>query len=1004
MNVSFWFGFLLIWLPHRGTTQPSSPDFENISIKNGLVDDHILSVFQDSKGFVWIGTYAGLHRYDGYTFRVFTQDAPAYHHRNLIANNTVYTIIEDRHHTLWIGTEQGLSHYDPATDRFTNYYSDAGQPERGPSHDNIRCLYEDDEGFIWLGTYGGGLNRFDPRTQEFVHFTKDGTFLPSPRINDFYVDKNQRFWIGTEGDGLVGFDRPGDRFEYFRHYPDDTTSLANDVVNKIVEDKSGKLWVGTWGGGVCRFDPQHNTFTRYGYDPETPGTLRSDIVRSLLEDSRGQLWLATLGGGLSLYDRAADRFTTYRADPENPSGLSNDKLWTLFEDRSGLLWVGTYGSGLDVLNPAIDDFVHYERSASPSAQRLSSNQITAFCETQDGPVWIGTIDGGINILDPRTGTISRFDKLREQPMTAMRTLYEDQDRNVWIGTDQGLYCYNPTQDRLKHYRHDSHRPQSIGASGVYCLAQDQDKTLWVGTWESGLHRLEAAEIRKEDPQAAVFQHYRHQLTDSTGLSSDKVWSLHVDKNQDVWVGTDRSLDKLDQATGTFAHLGAMNAGKIIEDEAGVLWVATFGQGIARFNPKTNDLRYYNQLEYIDINLVLDMVLDEHETLWVGSIDGVTKFNTRTEEFVNLDLSHELKQNEYEINVMTQLSTGELMLGGDFGIDRFDPAKIDVQKAVPPVELTDFRVFNQSVTVGDPENEAVLNQTIAYTDEITLTHRESLITLTFAALHFVSQDKHRYAYQLDGFDSEWKYTRADQRQVTYTNLPSGTYTFRLKGATREGPWSAERTLRLTVAPPFWATLPFKVLVVGLLVVGGAALYRRRVRAERNRVAWQHRAEKMMREREIIKLQNEKLHAELEHKKKELASTSLHNIHQNEELSHIRNELTAVFANVEGAPQKHKVKKLLESVDRHIEEADHWMHFEKNVNLLHNNFLQRFTEAYPRLTHKDLKICAFIRMNFDNKEIARMLNITPESLGVSRTRIRKKIDLDRRTYLNDLIVRF
>ena len=964
--------------------------------------DHILCVFQDTEGFIWVGTFAGLHRYDGYSFRVFNREAPLYHHQNMIADNTVYAILEDRHHTLWIGTERGLSRYNPETDRFTNYYPDAANPARGPSHENIRCIYEDDQGYLWLGTYGGGLNRFNPATETFDHFKQEGdsTFLPSNLINDFYVDKNQQFWIGTEGDGLVLFNHRQDTFTYFRHHPQEPTSISSDVVNKIIEDKTGKLWVGTWGGGVCQFDPEQRIFKRYDDRPESR-SLKSDVVRSLLEDSKGQLWLATFGGGLSQYDRATDSFVTYASDYENPSSLSNNILWTLFEDRHGLLWVGTYGSGLDILKPAQEGFVHYETQGS---QTLSSNQISAFCEATDGRIWIGTIDGGINRLDRTTDRITPVDILPEHPMTTIRTIFEDQEENLWIGTDQGLYYYEVSRGVVKSYQHDPDNPASISRNGVYCIAQDPQENIWVGSWDTGLNRLDAAEYRKENPAEAVFQHYQHQDADSTSLSSNKVWALYSDKNGDLWCGTEKSLDRLKPDRMDFSHTGSMNVGKIIEDEAGIFWLGTYGQGIARFNPKNNELRFYNQLEHLDINLVLDMELDEQENLWMGSIDGITRFNTRTEQFTNLDLTNELKRNEYEINDMIRLSSGEFVVGGDFGVDIFDPAKVRAREDAPTVVLTDFQIANQSVPVGEWQEKVMLSKSITYTPEVNLTHHENLIAIEFAALYFSSQDQHLYAYKLEGYDTEWTYTRSDARKATYTNLPPGTYTFRVKGATREGNWSPERTLQLTVATPFWHRLSFKLLALAMFVAAMALLFTKKYQLEKNRVYWQFEAERTCRENEIVMLQYEKLHTELEHHRKELASSSLYNMHKDEELTNIRNELGSVLTKVKGSGQEHGIKKLIAAIDRNTEVANNWEHFEKNVNLLHDGFLQRFTEAYPKLTHKDLKICAFIRMNFDNKEIASMLNITPESLGVSRTRIRKKINLDRNTYLNDLIVRF
>lgn len=1003
MKAWLWFSIMGILAFQHAFSQSSTVGFRHISIKDGLVGDHILCIFQDSKGFIWIGTFAGLHRYDGYDFKVFNRDIPPYHHENFIADNTVFSIIEDHNHKLWIGTEKGLSRYDPALDSFTNYYPDPMHPERGPSHENIRCMYEDQQGMIWIGTYGGGINQFDPESGLFHHYTKgDGTNLPANRINTFYVDKTGRFWIGTEGQGLVQFNTQTEKFTYYKHEPDNIHSLSNDIVNTIIEDKYGKLWVATWGGGVCCFDIKKQSFKRYFYHSNATHQLKSSIVRSLLEDSRGRLWLTTFGGGLSLYDRKKDNFITYEADNNDPSGLSSNLLWTIFEDRSGILWIGTHGSGIDILNMSKEGFHHYEYSKD--GKGLSSTKISELSELHNNEVWIGTMDSGINILNRSTANIRYFDLLQEKPFTTIRVIFEDADRHIWIGTDEGLYQYIPEKNRLKKYQHDSDNPASININGVYCIAQDNQKRIWAATWDSGLNCLEESEYRKNDEKEAVFRHYLHDPEDSTTISSNKIWTIYEDNNGDLWCGTERSLDYFDKSGDTFVHKGTMNVGRIIEDQAGIFWIGTYGQGVARFNPKDDRIKYFNQLTNIDINLVLDMVADEEDNLWIGSIDGITRFNTRNETFVNLDLTTELKKNEYEINVFKQLSDGSFAIGGDWGVDIFDPQKVKMQSAVPTVELTDFRIFNESVPVGLWKGQQVLDKTIAYSEDVHLTFRENLILIEFATLYYVSQDKHLYAYKLEGFDENWIYTDPDNRKAIYMNLDPGDYTFRVKGATREGVWSRERTLKLHIAPPVWKTVWFRLGFFILLIFGAITFYRMRIKLVRKKERWRHNTDKMYKEQEIIKLRNEKLDAELEHKKKELASSTLHNMHKNEELGHVRDEIKVVLARLKDDSEKKRLKKVVEAIDNSISNADNWESFEQNFNLLHGDFLKRLMATYPKLTHKDLKICAFIRMNFDNKEIARMLNITPESLGVSRSRIRKKMNLDKNIYLNDLIMRF
>ena len=747
-------------------------------------------------------------------------------------------------------------------------------------------------------------------------------------------------------------------------------------------------------------DPQTTEFRRYTSGTDE-GQLKGGIVRTILEDSRGQLWFGTFGGGLSKYDRATDGFTTFENINGDQSSLSNNILWTVFEDTNGHLWIGTYGSGLDMMTPPRMGFRHYDRSTNPDG--LGSNQISSFLEASNGDVWIGTLDGGVSILDKESGAVERFDLINESPVTTVREIFEDFEKNIWIGTDKGLYYYQIRSKNIKLFTYDPSSSYSLQDHGVYCIEQDLDSSIWVGSWDSGLNKLIKKEYQKQNPKDARFEHFHHRSGDSTSLSSNKIWTIYLDKNGDIWCGTEKGLDKYDKHKNMFETIANLNVGRILEDEAGNLWIGSYGRGLVKYTPKTNQLTHYEDIVNIDIDLVLDLVADKDGNLWLGSIDGITKFNTRTEEFINLDLSTELKKNEFQINEIQVLSSGEFIIGGDFGIDIFNPQTIRMNESVPIVELTDFQIFNKSVSLNDRGGE-VLSKTIPYANEIQLTYDDDLISFEFTTLYFASQAKHLYAYKLDGFEQEWNYSSSDNRKATYMNLEPGVYTFRVKGATREGNWSKERSIQVSIAPPFWNTWGFKIPVILVVCLAMIGYVRLRISSEKKKVLRQVQADKLAKEQEITKLTNEKLDAELEHKKKELASSTLYNVQKNEELSHVQTELKELLKELKGNPQEKKVKKLLDSINRNMEDADNWEHFEKNFNLLHDDFLKRFVEAYPKLTHKDMKICAFIRMNFDNKEIARMLNITPESLGVSRTRIRKKIDLDKSIYLNDLIMRF
>jgi ligand-binding sensor domain-containing protein len=1001
-RLSFLFLFFLISFSAIANDTPYI-NFEHISVQDGLAHDHILCIYQDSKGFIWIGSYGGLQRYDGIKFKNYSHSTD---NENSISLNAVHSIYEDRkENVLWIGTEGGLDRFDLKLEKFTHFLHNP-KDINSLSHNNVRSIWSNDDSIFWIGTYGGGLNKFNSTNGEWKHFQHrkgDPKSICSDLINTVYVDNVHRMWIGTEAGGLSLFDRNSEQFKNYTPVSGVKNSICDEVVNNILLDRHGILWICTWNGGVCSFNPDNEIFKNYPVDPNSLKAIRNSTVRSVIEDSQGNLWFATMGGGLSLYNRENDSFTSIVNSSKNHNSLSIDFLWTLFEDRDGLIWIGTFGGGINIFDSRRRDYRNYFYDEN-NPNSISSNLVLTTLESRDGSIWIGTQGGGLNKLDRKTGKFTHYLQNTDPKKALIRKIFEDSRGLLWAGSDKGLYQINQKTGKVIEYTLDKDNPNSISNNSIFSIGEDKYGAIWVSIWNDGLNKIEPSEIIKTNSSQTKFLHYRNDTANKNSLSNNTVWTIFKDSSGTLWASNDLCLEKFDAKTGNFLHISYNNYTSILEDAKGNIWLGSMGGGISKYDREQGSIENFKSTSTIDYNTVLGMVMDREGTIWLGTPNGVAKFNPISKEYTSLNLSVELQANEFNIVSMEILSTGEIMFGGKYGLSIIDPKYLKQEDPLQKAEITGLYIFDEQVPIGPwKDNKIILQQSISYSDKIKLPYKFFLIKFDFASLYYLSKNKIQYAYMLEGYDNKWNYVLGDRPYVIYSKLTPGNYTFRVKTAIQNNNWSKERTLEIEITAPFYKTRWFRISIV-LIVFGFLAiLYLRQLKNIKLREIKKYLEDKHEKEYEISRLTQEKLDNELEMKKKELASYTLNNIRKNEKLLKLKDELQLIMK-ISLPKNKARIEELIGEIENNMDDTGNWEYFEHNFNLLHDDFLVRFASKYPKLTHKDLKICAFIRMNIDNKGIAKFLHITTESLGVSRTRIRKKINLDKDIFLSDFIIRF
>jgi signal transduction histidine kinase/ligand-binding sensor domain-containing protein len=820
-------------------TVPQRLRFTHITTDQGLAANQVQPVLQDRSGFLWFGTYNGLTRYDGINTVVYRNnpDDP-----NSLSGNLVYALLEDREGLLWVGTGDGLNAFDPKTGHFTRYEHNPTDPHSLISN-SVRAIMEDRQGVLWIGTEAGGLDRFDRASGTFTVYQHDASNRQSLAENDVYAlheDRAGNFWVVTYG-GLDLFDPAKGTFTLYKNDPSNPRSLSSNNSWKIMEDHTGALWVGTWGGGVDCFDPKTGIFTTYRHDPNNPQSLSNDQVESLYEDPAGEIWVGTNEGGLNVLDPSGQGFTIARNDPTDPESLSDNRVADIYGDRTGLIWIATQGGGVDVYNPQQQVFSSYRHDPG-NPNSLSSDNTTTAYEDKGGILWVGTVDQGLDSFDRRTGQIVHYPgtptgaKSSGFPLiTSVQHNPTDPSGVLWLGTQGGLYRFDPATKTYTGYRHDAVNPNSLSDDTIFGMQFDRSGILWIATDGGGLDRF--------DPATSAFTIYRHDPHNPHTITGDNLLALIVDHAGIVWAASLTGLNRFDPATGQAtgymhdphnpASLTDSVVWSIHEDRTGVLWAGTGDGVLHRFDPATGSFTHYRDASYVNAGAILGILEDQaggpgqQGNLWAIRAAGPFSELTPGGQALNaFDDADGLPNTLFRQGAIA-ITDGVFVLGSGDGLVMFNPAWLKAHTDPPQVALTGFLLSNQPVNVG---NGSPLTQAVNETQQITLSYDDRVISFQMAALDYRDPDKNRYQYMLQGFDPTWTEVDSTRTLVTYTNLDPGTYIFRFTASNADGVWNPTgRAVTLIITPPWWQTLWFRALLAVLFFGAVVALYRLRVRS-------------------------------------------------------------------------------------------------------------------------------------------------------------------------------
>ncbi|SMO40301.1 Signal transduction histidine kinase [Saccharicrinis carchari] len=820
----------------------------------------IESIIQDDKGFMWIATKDGLGRYDSHEIKIYRPDN---NNANSISHNIITCLFKDSQGTIWAGTPEGLNRYNYKKDNF-DFFRLFPAHERELRNNNIYKMAESADGKIWIVTYTDGIAIYDPESNSFtniMHQPGIDNGLSSNNLRTILIDSKQNIWVGTRDKGVDVLDYKNNRWRHYSSDSADPFSLPNNDIRSIFEDSNGEIWIGTHGAGLARFNQANNNFKVYRSNPDQINSLASNVIWDIFEDSNKNILVCTQDGGLSLYLRGSDSFYNYLNDRTDPQSISGNVVRSIYEDTAGNLWLGLFNEGLNFINAHQKAF-NVIKSNPTKPNTLSNNQVSSVLKDREGILWIGTDGGGLNRYDATKNEFKLLKNDKHDPHSLSNdkpiSLAEDIAGNIWAGVyDGGLNLINKKTLKVKRFfsRENSKSP----IYHVWSLLADSNK-IWVGT-NLGLYTID---IKTYQTKAFSFN-----VRDHKGTNNGEIWKIYKDSKNRILLATSSGLNVYHPDKDRFDYYehdpnDSITISKnwitaFLEDSKKRIWIGTNGGGLNLWHEQTDTFEPFNTNNGLVNNNVFGILEDSLNNLWISTNNGLVKYNYEKNLFHNYDLNDGLQGNHFLPSSFMD-KDGWMYFGGISGLTYFNPSKIKENSFIPPIVLTNFKLFNKEVDIN--QEDSPLHENIVIAKSLQLDYNHSFFSFNYSALNYSIPQRNRYKYKLEGFNDDW-IDANNEHSVTFTNLNPGQYKFVVIGSNNDNVWNEEgASIDIVVKSPFYLSWTFIFGIVLLIMLIASSIYYYRITAvkkinSRLEAMVRRRTSQLQERNEEISIQKEEL---------------------------------------------------------------------------------------------------------------------------------------------------
>jgi signal transduction histidine kinase/ligand-binding sensor domain-containing protein/DNA-binding response OmpR family regulator len=757
-----------------------------------------------------------------------------------LTDNGVNSIYEDNQLNSWILTNGGLTLIPSHGSGPVFYFHPSSGSSLKEKVPFFTVIESGDE--LWFGSDNGVVWKYDQISGGFSQ-------LPTGINSDIVSIRelsSEKMVIVSNLSGFVIYNTYDGSMEYYNSQT--LPNMKSDRIYTCYIDHSKNIWFETERLGVSRFNPYSKSFIHFTPFIESTETSVFPPNFFIFEDNEERLWVHPRGGGFSLYDQTEDALIPFYNEPFSPEWMFSNMMHSAYSDRQGNLWMCTRSHGLEKVI-FYDDTKFKSILLNDNVNSTIGNDVRPIFEDSFGNIWAATKDGKIHLYDAdmnEKGFLNnRGDVGDGTPLEGIAyCITEDSENNIWIGTKgEGVYRLTRRESEnsfdILHFRNDPEEIYSLSDDNVYSIFEDQNRNIWIGTFGGGVNL-----ILYGDKESRVINH-RNELTGYPFHLGDQVRIITADKYGNICMGTTLGFIMFDadfkkpgdidfrlyvRSKNDQRSIGANDIIDIFTTQSGDTFIGTFGGGISKIE-KTDSLGFpvafqtYGTAHGLPSNIILSLQEDHRGNLWVGSEGGLTKFNRREQTFENFsEIKRLMKRYNFSENSRFRLRDGRMLFGYSHGMVIFNPENVKNNTFTPYLALVQFRLFNRNLPISP---EGPLKRNINQIDKLVLKHNQNFIGIEFAALDYIDPENILYTYKLDGFDKEWIYA-GNQRAANYTNLSRGKYLFRVKSTNSDGVWAEnERTLAIEVLPPFWATgwayLLYVLLTLLLLYFTFSILY-------------------------------------------------------------------------------------------------------------------------------------------------------------------------------------
>lgn len=790
--------------------------YKNYTNEDGLSHNYILSVTQDSLGFLWIATIDGLNRFDGTKFKKY---------RNIrndstsISSNVLHTLYVDSNGDLWIGTfNKGLCRYNFQHDNFIQYTYNSDS--LGTSDGRIYGIDEDNEGNLWIATFDGGLNKYVRKTNSFKYYQYDSLNANSIQGNTLlsvHVDKDGKVWSGVKFKGLSCYNPKEDKF--YNYVLKTNEKQSGGYIPEITSYSDGSIWLASESGIIKLLFDNNELVYRENYVIDN-SSLISKVVNSFVDYDEHHLILGYGSNGGYLFDKKTNAFIPCIDIEENNKNYITFSV-TISDDNS--VWFGTKDKGLFHYQPLKSQF-NLVRNIPEIASSLSESSVLSIFEEEQGNIWIGT-NNGLNFRESTKPfkSLEGFKHLHFlnppdnlQGINIIYAILKDSYGIFWLGTQAGIIAVN------QHEIYNSKNIQQQWLTNTakvnpravtWTISEDKLGNIWLGT-ERGLYRLYNRN-GSNFPQS--IKNYKHIPNDPKSIPSVRIRNTYTDSQGHLWVCTYKGLS-LYKGNDEFETYSQELPTRSALLDGNDLYMGTIGEGLYYRNLSNNSNNKIQIVKTLGQSTIWSILKDKRNNLWLSTNNGIVKYNPQTGEKTRFYSEHGLQNNEFISGSYFKGKSGRFYFGGVNGYNVFYPDSIKTDYVKPKIYITGLRIFNQRVQPGDTiEGRVVQKENIITSDEIFLNYTHKIITLEFSAIEFNVPRAIRYKYRLVGLNNNWIELDHKTRSVSFTNLKKGNYNFQVYAFNNHNQKSDVASLKINVIPPFWDRLLFYALLISVLII-------------------------------------------------------------------------------------------------------------------------------------------------------------------------------------------